>query len=76
MVLVKGNKRSLGRPLEKVSITSYDTSQTTMGERDTYTHAHMHTCTHAHMHTCTHAHTEIDRQTHKNIQKRKKSSPI
>jgi hypothetical protein len=46
MVLVKGNKRSLGRPLEKVSITSYDTSQTTMGERDTYTHAHMHTCTH------------------------------
>jgi hypothetical protein len=26
MVLVKGNKRSLGRPLEKVSITSYDTS--------------------------------------------------
>jgi hypothetical protein len=36
MVLVKGNKRSLGRPLEKVSITSYDTSQTTMGERDTH----------------------------------------
>jgi hypothetical protein len=46
MVLVKGNKRSLGRPLEKVSITSYDTSQTTMGERDTYTHAHMHIYTH------------------------------
>jgi hypothetical protein len=68
MVLVKGNKRSLGRPLEKVSITSYDTSQTMMGERDT--------CTHAHMHIYTHTYTEIDRQTHKNIQKRKKSSPI
>ena len=65
MVLVKGNKRSLGRPLEKVSITSYDTSQTTMGEGG---ERHLHTCTHAHMHIYTHTYTEIDRQTHKNIQ--------
>ena len=56
MVLIKGNKWTFRRPLEKVSITSYDTSQTTMGGE---TPAHMHTC------TFTHTHTERDRQTPK-----------
>ena len=58
MVLIKGNKWAFRRPLEKVRITTYDTSQTTMvGERE--------------KDTCTHTHTGIDTkiiiQTRKNI---------
>ena len=35
MVLIKGNKWAFRIPLEKVRITTYDTSQTTMvGERE------------------------------------------
>ena len=38
MVLIKGNKRTFRRSLEKVTITTCDTSQTTMdGERGTNT---------------------------------------
>jgi hypothetical protein len=53
MVLIKGNKRTFRRPLEKVTITTCDTSQTTMdGERYSYIYI---------------VYTR-DRQTHKNIQ--------
>lgn len=59
MVLIKGNKRTFRRPLDKVSITTYDTLQTTMvGERQTDTYMYIYT------------HREVDRhKKNKNIQK-------
>lgn len=35
LVLIKGNKWTFRRPIEKVSITTYDTSKTTVKDRQT-----------------------------------------
>ena len=52
MVLIKGNKWAFRRPLEKVRITTYDTSQTTMvGERERHMHTYTHRDRHKNNHT-------------------------